>query len=474
MDTLNNAYFFVVDKIIDLQSFFWKEAWAIGRIVLFIAIISAAVNYAISGAGLKDNMVKIGKALVFFIVIMLLYPRIIGHITYWTFSKAQAGAYSSIARYIEDTKETIIGNSNPKTYAARIIKEDPGKYFNNLTNLITTRKYGSLEYTVVAPAAAMELLLLIAGECLSFSENQKGINGIGKAIMGMICAFFVIFAGVLAVLEYLMAFLEYMFITSVGIILFPLSLWEGSKFMAEKLIGAIMGFFIKLLFCNICIFLMLYGFLSLVKGYTVQPFTGQPDEIVTLIFISLLYFFLSKSAPALAQSLLTGTPSLSAGGVIGAAKGAVAGAAATLGVAKMAGGAVAGGAAKTLFAGSGALTQAASAASTASKQNGNGAAAFMSSLGGSAMEALKSSGGDLARSLLGGGGHGGGGAGGAGAGLNRHSDRQNFLEKMNADGTKQTFKEHKAARKAKGAEIGNLQIEKLTNPGAYYTPPDKE
>jgi hypothetical protein len=465
MQTLNNAYFFVIDKIIDLQTFFWNEAWAIGRIVLLIALISAAVNYAISGAGLKDNLVKIGKALVFFVLIMSVYPRIIGHITHWTFSKAQASTYSSIAKYMEEAKETIAaatpeGNTR-ETYAAQITKseklDDPSKYFSSL---LTARKYGKIEYTVVAPAAAMELILLIAGECLTFSDNasEKGLVGdIGKVILGLLCAFFVIFAGVLSVLEYLMAFLEYMFITSVGIILFPLSLWEGTKFMAEKLIGAIMGFFIKLLFCNICIFLMLYGFISLANGYTQKPFTGQPDEIVTLIFICLLFFFLSKSAPALAQSLLTGTPSLTASGVIGAAKGAVAGAAAAMGVAKMAGGAAAGGMAKVAFGGAGAIAQAAGAASGVKILDGSGkqqAGAFMASLGGSAKNAVMSSGGDLVRSLLGKGGHGGGGSGGAGAGLNRHSQRQKFLDEKNDDGTKKTFKEYLAGRMDAGIDAG--------------------
>jgi hypothetical protein len=471
MHVLNDAYFFVIDKIIDLQGFFWKEAWAIGRIVLFIALVITAVNYAVSGGGLKDNLVKIGKALIFFVLIMVLYPRIIGHITHWTFSKAQASTYSSIARYMEDSKEAIAAaEGDPgirETYGTQITKsdnfEDPNRYFSSL---LTARKYGKIEYTVVAPAAAMELILLIAGECLTFSEENKGLSGLGKAILGLICAFFVIFAGVLAVLEYLMAFLEYMFITSVGIILFPLSLWEGSKFMAEKLIGAIVGFFVKLLFCNICIFLMLYGFISLAKGYTAKPFTGQPDEIVTLVFVCLLFFFLSKSAPALAQSLLTGTPSLSASGVIGAAKGAVAGAAAAVGVAKMAGGKLAGGYAKTAFAGMGAFAQAAGAASEVADKGGSGkqqAGAFMASLGGSALEAVKSSGGDMARSLLGKGGRGSGGGsggGGAGAGINRHSQRQQFLDEKNTDGTKKTFREHLNGRVEAGRQKVNEAEEK--------------
>jgi hypothetical protein len=494
MGTLNSAFFFVIDKIIELQAFFLKEAWAIGRYVLFIAIASAAINYALTGAGLKENIIKIGKAVVFFVMIMTVYPQIIGFITSWTFEKAQASTYLSIERYLDTSRSAIADTTYrenttiKETYGARNVKsekiseeKDPMKYFSSL---LVTREYRGMEYTCVAPAAALEIILLIAGECIRYSEETPKIPAVGlptdfgRVIIGLICGFFVIFTGVLAVLEYLMAFMEYMFITSVGIILFPLSIWEGSKFMAEKLIGAIMGFFIKLLFCNICIFLMLYGFISLARGYSETPFTGRPDEIVVVVFISLLFFFLCKSAPALAQSLLTGTPSLNASGAIAAAGGAIAGAGAALGIAGKAGSVLAGGTAKAAFGGAGALTQAASAAQAVSDLGGTAgqqAGAFMSSIGGSAKEALKSSGGDLTRSLIGGRSGGRSGAsGGSGAGINRHSQRQHFLEEKNEDGTKKTFGEYLAGRREAGTDAGiDYLAKKEAQENRSDVPPDE-
>jgi hypothetical protein len=46
--TVNNAYFFVADKILDLQTFFIAQAWSIGRYVLFIAISSAIRRVGLS------------------------------------------------------------------------------------------------------------------------------------------------------------------------------------------------------------------------------------------------------------------------------------------------------------------------------------------------------------------------------------------------------------------------------------------
>ena len=481
MNGINDAFFFVIEKIIDLQAFFLKEAWAIGRTVLLIAILSAAVNYAISGGGFKESMVKIGKASLFFFMIMFLYPRIIGYITAWTFEKARTSTYTSIEAYVNQTQTTIADSMTGQgmiidehgevsyqkgTYgsvtmqSSKVSEEaDPMRYFDQI---LQERQYSNMAYTCVAPAAVLRVVLLIAGECLRFSDEAPtkfGIPNIAAVIKGIACAFFVILTGVFAVLEYLMAFLEYMLVAGVGIILFPLSLWDGSKFMSEKFIGAIVGFFMKLLFCNIAIFLMLYGFISMARQFVTVPFTGLPDEIIRVVFTCLLFFYICKSAPALAQSLLTGTPSLSATGAISAATGAVAAAGATMGIAKQAGGAIAGGVAKAAFGGAGAIAAASGAVDAAGAAGGGKAAkaaAALGSLGHSAGEALKASGGDLARSLLGG-GSGGAGAGGmgAGAGINRHSQRQQFLMDKNDKGEKKTFKEHSTERKAAGAKWYN-------------------
>ena len=337
MGSLNSAFFFVIDKIVDLQAFFIIQAWSIGKTVLFIALISAAINYDLTGEGLKSSIIKTGKAAVFFIVIMAAYPKIIGHITQWTFDTARNSTYASIEQNLAKTKESVAqqvaGTSGgqdgvKKTYGAVTMKsekvsedKDPMLYFSQI---IQERQHGDLTYTVVAPSAVLEVVLLVAGECFNSSEKaKKGLaTDFVQLIIGAVCGFFVILTGIFAVLEYLIAFLEYMLIAGVGIILFPLSLWDGSKFMSEKFVGALAGFFIKLLFSNICIFLMLYGFMSLAKAYTLNPFTGLADEIVTVIFISLLYFYICKSAPGLAQSLLTGTPSLSATGAVSAIAGA--------------------------------------------------------------------------------------------------------------------------------------------------------
>jgi hypothetical protein len=347
MEAANTVFYFITDKIVELQVFFLNVANTVARIVLLVAVLTAAVNYALTGTGLKENVVKIGKALVFFSVVLFFYPRIVSWITDVTFSLASQSIYegrlkgeiqSKIAEMEDTALETRFSNLN--WTASAFILTEPKYTESNSHNVLkgiinihsVTINGKSYAYSTVAPAAALDSVFLIASEIFAFSKkfDYKRPFAIFGAI---ICAFFTILVGCFCVLEYLMAFVEFMFVSSVGVILFPMSLWEGTKFIAESYIKSMLGFFVKLLFSAICIFLMLYVFVSLASQYTKAPFIGEVEQIVPLFFASLLVFYICKSAPALAQGLLSGSPSLTGAGAIGTVASAVTAAARLTGMA---------------------------------------------------------------------------------------------------------------------------------------------
>ena len=478
-DTINNSFYFVVDKLIDLQVFFIEQAWAIARVVLLIALLSAALNYALTGQGLKENLIKIMKATIFFIIVVLAYPKIIGFICSWTYDMAFKSVYGPVSaqfnrvRIVETDMQSQVsigssgdgygyggGAGNTFTFTRRLVtevKEDgASRLFPNLTQ---NRTHPQMDYSTIAPAAVINLIFTLAGECFTYADDRKksdsvfpGVPDFGRILKGLICAFFIIMTGVFALLEYLMCVMEFMLVASVGVILFPLSIWEGSKFMSEKFIGAIIGFFVKLLFCSIAICLMIYGFTTMFFIISARNgFTGTVDQIIYVIFASLLFFYICKSAPGLAQGLLTGTPSLSATGAISAAGGAIAAAGATMGMAKAAGGAaksVGGGLAQKGLQAHGALSEAGAAAGAVKDAGGSGSqqrGAFMSSLVGSAKDAVSAKGLGLARSIMGG---GSGGSGSGGGLANPHSWSESFAK------SNQTYGEHIQERKQEGRERG--------------------
>jgi len=475
--TVNNAFYFVADKIIDLQEFFINQAWAIGRVVLLIAILSAALNYALTGQGLKENVIKIMKATLFFIIVTLAYPKIIGFICSWTYEMAYKSIYPSVAEKFNNTKTVVTdmkvevdisssdnrGGDNKFTFLRKLTYEITEDGASRLfPNLIQNRTHPRMNYSTIAPAAVINLIFVLAGECFKYGEERKNtifpsVPDIPRIIKGFICAFFIILTGIFALLEYLICFLEFLLVSSVGVILFPLSIWEGSKFMSEKYIGAVIGFFVKLLFCSIAICLLIYGFTSMFFIIKAKDgFSGTVDQIIFIVFVCLLFFYICKSAPGMAQGLLTGTPSLSATGAISAAGGAIAAAGATMGMAQ-----VAGGTAKTLGTGMakaglsahGMLSEAGSAAGAVKDAGGSKSdqrGAFMSSIAGSAKDAVSAGGLGLARSIMG----GGSGGSGSGGGMNPHSWNDAFTKGVNANGEQLKYGEHIQNRKKEGRERG--------------------
>jgi len=465
-NNVNNAYYFVIDKIIALQSYFIGQALFIGKIVLSIAIFSAALNYALTGTGLKENIIKILKATVFFLIVIAAYPRIIGGITKWTFDMARNSIYPSVASYfngIVDSQEYDIvdyspsGRSHIQTTVTAILKEDNSKIFGDL---LADRRTPRMNYTTVAPASVFKIIYFLAGECFAYSDgsSKKLLNiipvpDVRRWVVGLVCAFIIIFTGVFALLEYLVCFLEFMLVSTVGVILFPLSIWEGSKFMAEKFIGAIVGFFIKLLFCNIAIFLLIYGFISMFYFFSGDGFQGTVDQIIFIFFICLMFLYICKSAPGLAQSLLTGTPSLSASGAISAVGGAVAAAGAAASLAAKPAGLLARGTTNAVVGGIGDFKEANAARNAVKDAGGNNAqqaGAFMKSLAGSAGDHFKAGALGLTRSLM----------GAKNGGSNPHSWRESLHNEKNEKGENKSFHDHFNDRRTEGAKRGRAYAAK--------------
>jgi len=432
-NVINNSFYFVVDKILGIQDFFINTAYSIARVILLIALLSAGLNYALTGSGLKENLIKILKATLFFFIVTAAYPTIIGWITNYAFSLASGSIGDSVEEYY--SKKLVTLNKDIVNFTGLVsaghsqLVENAGLYnfgvgakgtyetikslkysyltetpelkalFNKLKEKREVKiKNTTLAYTTFAPAVVVQLFFMTAEKSFYYADNAnkkyKVLPEFSVVLKGLISGFFLIFTGIFALVEYLVCFLEFALVASVGIMLLPMSIWEGSKFLSEKFIGAIVGFFMKLLFCNIAIFLLLYGYVSMFNIIGLQEFLGSVDQIIFIVFTCLLFFIICKSAPGIAQSLLTGTPSLTAAGAIGAVAGAAGAVAAGAGFVKSAGanlagagGSLVGGAAKTVNT----LSEAGAAAQAAKADGGsrmNQAGAFLSSLGKNASQGL--------------------------------------------------------------------------------------
>jgi len=421
-NNIDNAFFYVVDLIFQILWYFRERSYDFAKIVLLIALLTTGLNYALTGTGLKENLIKILKATLFFFIVTAAYPKILAGV----YSVVSELARNSVGKQVEDhfkartedVQQSITasigreinsdGTLSPhyETFSitvSKLINPDNSALYKDLTKKIGPGN----AYTVIAPANVIKIIFFLSGECFKYADfKEPGLHfpDFSRVLKGIACAALLIFTGIFAILEYVMCFLEFTLVSSVAVILLPFSIWEGSKFLSEGFIKSLVGFTLKMLFCTLAIYLMLYGFISLyyiITGPEAASFSGQTEEIIFIAFVCILFYIICKKAPEMGASLITGSPSLTGSGAIGAVAGAVGAAAAVGGFVqskaasvKSAAGSVVGGASKV----AGGLIEAGAAAKTAKELGSSGAGAFMSSLGKQASKSISTS---LARSITG-------------------------------------------------------------------------
>lgn len=456
MKWLDAPYYELLDQFMNLFWYFREKAWAIGRIVMGYNVCMILIKYAVKGQGLRDELVKIGIAFMSFWLLFNAYPKIITGfntiIVRWSNGSTNEQVYQMINK-VRDNYDFWAkkGDKADESYSdiIKVVKEDIGG--GNIAQryiLDITGKYGFLR-----PNAIMRVVMLTFENMLNRSAKFAitGKQWVNKMVT-FIAAIAMMICCILAAMQYFITTLEFAIITSVGVILLPFMLWDGSKFLTEKLVGAIVGFVIKMLFVSVAMMLTINGFLSLM----VRNYEGAIDQTIYVIFVSIFYMMICQNGPKLAVSLLTGSPQMSLGegmAAIGAYAGAaLAGKMAAVGAVK-ATRATAGGLAKGYTKAGGALSQA-KGASEAAKELGGGRgtqiAAGARSLATSAGMGMRSMAHQLGRSLVSGSPRGGSYGN---SGTNRFSSSAK-LNAPNADGHSKTLKEYFAEKKTEGQNIG--------------------
>ncbi|MCD1653524.1 type IV secretion system protein [Treponema zuelzerae] len=458
---LDAPFFTLLEDFSSLQGYFMGQAMFIAKIILTLNLGLIAIKYIAKGEGLSEQLIKTLTSVIFFLIFINAYPVMIQGINRIIYAWSYGSTYGKVAAMIQKT--TSDGEAtefwekkanDPDAYSdiIKVLEEETGKgnvakkYILDIFDKGSDKRPGMF----IRPNAVMRLLMLtfenIWYQAIQCLENVAIVFYLPKDPAGFVLltlsAFAVLLGGIFCSIQYFIGAIEFTLITSVGCIMLPFMLWDGTKFLTEKLVGAIVGQALKLLFVTLTFMLAINGFLALM----VRPFDNFIDQTIYTLFTIFLHWLLCQNGPALATALLTGTPQLSmAEGLRTAAS--MAGAAA-------AGGAAVKGAAsagvKTAVQGKAAVDQAVGAGKAAAA-DGKGKlgsiAAGARSMGDSAKESVKSGVHGLAKSLTNGKGGGGNNSGGG----NRFSSLE-ARNKPKEDGNRKTSGEFAQENKAKGAE----------------------
>ena len=429
---IDGPFFDLLGRFGDLYAAYTATAYSIGRILLMVDLGLMAIMWALNGGEVQKELNK--RLLTIFIItaMMIWYPSIMTGVMKF----AQALGMVPVKSALRDAQNTMQAKADAllRDYYEKVARGDknakvPSNYrtlaANAKANIAFTGTFTfkgangkPIQAEFIRPDGIMKYTMIIATPLYAASFKGNLLTNAAQVLLCVIALLAMMICAAIVVLQYIMAMVEYQILVGVGILLVPFALFDKTRFITEKFVGAIFGHLIKIILIIVIIGVFSSAFVSLAK----MDFTGSLDQIVKYVFTMLLYAILASSVPAIATGILSGSPSLTGDTVLNTARTVMQGiqtAGVIAGAAKYLTGGAIQASYQGLSRGIGALSEAAGAAAGAREsvlnnvtrgedgyfhkdESAAGQAsrqAFVKSLAGSVGSALKSAGHTLSHSL---------------------------------------------------------------------------
>ena len=122
-----------------------------------------------------------------------------------------------------------------------------------------------------------------------------------------------VFTSIFCCINYIMIVLEYVIVMGIGSFFLPFILFDGTKDMAKKLVPVFTGFLIKFIVIDIIMFFVYWLYIDQCVN-TIGDSGGMNFTMfATVAFNAVVAFVLTRHAPKISDTLLTGRPSLDFG-----------------------------------------------------------------------------------------------------------------------------------------------------------------
>lgn len=159
-----------------------------------------------------------------------------------------------------------------------------------------------------------DLSLALFQYASDLSSNWGWANNFPQICLYLLTALTVLICFFIMSIQVFMSIITFKIVVLAAFILVPFGLWKGTGFMAERAIGYTFSAGIRLMVLALVISLGL----NLFSAITLNP-TPTAQEALGAVLGSLVFMVLCFYAPSMASDLVTGGPSLGAGGAFATA-----------------------------------------------------------------------------------------------------------------------------------------------------------
>jgi hypothetical protein len=305
MTWLDGPFFAIIDQINSTFSTFKNWGVALGQVVMFFSIMMLAIK-AVLGGRLEGEFMK--KVIMYsaFMILMFQFSNILKWIQDLSYRLPYNALYNE---HIADKINNLQNDSErAKEFAewSDIMREIDREVGTQSTKYYFVDIFDS-KHHFIRPGAVGRMVMLIA-ERYWIAAKNCGIH-IGQGFVMGLLFFTVIGCCLLTICVYQLAVLEFLIVTTIGCPLLAFMLFDGTKFIAEKVLGAVINMTIKLIFLTFVMMLVVSGYLDMVMSMSPTKDIAI-DEVFKAVGLSVFYLTLILAAPKMANALATGTPQL--------------------------------------------------------------------------------------------------------------------------------------------------------------------
>ena len=326
---INHSVYGILNRVGDISLFLEDAVSLIAAICLAMSIGMLAVKVFLGGANAKNELIKSGLSIVVFIILFNLYGPLMNGVYKVATNLGYASVFSS-GKYTVEIPNGVSGKSVSGYY--EFLDEVSGGLFSftgdgakkalNL-NLIDA-KTGFLDLNKTFKFAYVMVRAL-------FKSLPGKINIFTSGAILMLFTFLLALITSLAcfflcLANYVTCLIDFFALKGFGILMLPMSLWDGMKSYTSGLFGSIGRIFMKLLLISSFLFLSIMAYLDCMLTLYLKDVSslsnfvlGYTETCLDIIFISIVCFILTKNTTAISGFLMGGNPQMSFGEFVHAA-----------------------------------------------------------------------------------------------------------------------------------------------------------
>jgi type IV secretion system protein TrbL len=386
---LDGAFFNVLHYVDGMHLFFMTQVRVLAKICFALSLGISCVKLAMGATEVNKVLTQAFMSIAAYFIMIFMFPHIMINMQKIVSQLSHGAVFSqgfSVnldgLRGKEDEYYKYLNNigTDSKGNTIWTVKGDKSDARKSLNLQITHKETGIISLNKVFQ------MIIATFKAMWMSLDIKGIydffTHFPDFLMIIVIGLAYVWALSMAIVQYAMAVVQYAFLYGMGVLFIPLMLWEGTKHAFEKLCGSIFNIGVRLLVVQTTLYLAVMANIDILKNMYILSagkidFMHGMEFYLSVAFMVIFIKLFVDQAPAIADFLCGGQPSIGfAAFARAAASGAVAGAAAL-----QAGGSMAKGAATVGKATAGALGAAGGAARAAFNKDRAQGGGMVNSLG---------------------------------------------------------------------------------------------